>query len=50
MPEKQKTTRKLKAMLSADVKGCSLLMADGEVFTIRTLKEYMAQQLTFVLY
>ena len=50
MPEKQKTTRKLKAMLSADVKGCSLLMADGKAFTIKTLKEFMAPQLTYVLY
>ncbi len=32
--------RKLAAILSADVKGYSLLMADDETFTIRTLKEY----------
>ena len=32
-----------------DMIGCSLLMADGEVFTIKTLKEYMALQLTYVL-
>ena len=36
----QKTTRMLRAILSADVKGYSLLMADDETFTIKTLKEY----------
>jgi adenylate cyclase len=36
----KKVTRKLRAIMSADVKGYSLLMADDEVFTIRTLKEY----------
>jgi len=36
----QKTTRKLRAILSADVKGYSFLMADDEAFTIKTLKEY----------
>jgi len=36
----QKATRKLKAILSADVKGYSLLMADNEVHTIETLKKY----------
>jgi adenylate cyclase len=36
----QKVTRKLRAILSADVKGYSLLMADDEVTTIQTLKEY----------
>jgi len=35
-----KVTRKLTAIMSADVKGYSLLMSDDEVFTIRTLKEY----------
>ena len=40
MPSKQNTTRKLKAILSADVKGYSLLMADDEVHTIQTLKTY----------
>jgi len=40
MPSKQNTTRKLKAILSADVKGYSLLMADDEVHTIQTLKAY----------
>ena len=40
MPTEQKTIRKLRAILSADVKGYSLLMADDEAFTIRTLKEY----------
>jgi adenylate cyclase len=32
--------RKLAAILSADVKGYSLLLADDESFTIRTLKKY----------
>ena len=40
MPDKKTTTRKLRAILSADVKGYSLLMADDEAFTIRTIKEY----------
>ena len=40
MPEEQEVTRKLKAILSADVKGYSLLMADDEAFTIRKLEEY----------
>jgi adenylate cyclase len=38
--DNEKVTRKLSAILSADVKGYSLLMADDEVFTIKTLKEY----------
>lgn len=37
---KQKTTRKLRAILSADVKGYSILMADDEAFTIQTLQAY----------
>jgi class 3 adenylate cyclase len=41
MPTNQdKVIRKLRAILSADVKGYSLLMADDEAFTIKTLKEY----------
>jgi len=32
--------RKLRAILSADVVGYSLLMADNEVFTVQTLKAY----------
>jgi len=40
MPTEQKTIRKLRAILSADVKGYSLLMADDEVHTIQTLKSY----------
>ena len=32
--------RKLAAILSADVKGYSLLLADDEAFTIKTLKKY----------
>jgi len=38
MPTEQKTIRKLSAILSADVKGYSLLMADNEAQTIQTLK------------
>lgn len=39
MPTDQdKTIRKLRAILSADVKGYSLLMANDEAFTIKTLK------------
>ena len=38
--ETEKVTRKLRAILSADVKGYSLLMADDEVHTIQTLKTY----------
>jgi len=40
MSIEQKVTRKLRAILSADVKGYSLLMADDEVATIQTLKNY----------
>ena len=40
MPTDQKITRKLSAILSADVKGYSILMADDEVHTIQTLKAY----------
>ena len=40
MSTEQKTTRKLRAILSADVKGYSLLMADDEAFTIQTLQAY----------
>jgi adenylate cyclase len=36
----KKAARALKAILSADVKGYSLLMADNEVHTIETLKKY----------
>jgi len=38
--ETGRVTRKLRAILSADVKGYSLLMADDEVHTIETLKKY----------
>jgi hypothetical protein len=38
--ETEKVTRKLRAILSADVTGYSLLMADDEVHTIETLKKY----------
>ena len=40
MSTEQKVSRKLRAILSADVKGYSILMADDEVFTIKTIKEY----------
>jgi len=40
MPKEQKMTRKLRAILSADVKGYSILIADDETFTIKTIKEY----------
>ena len=40
MPPEEKVTRKLSAILSADVKGYSILMADDEVHTIQTLKAY----------
>jgi len=36
----ERAKRKLSAILSADVKGYSILMADDEVATIKTLKEY----------
>jgi len=42
MSNEQKVTRKLRAILSADVKGYSILIADDEIFTIKTLKEYRA--------
>ena len=40
MPANQKVTRKLIAIMSADIKGYSILMADDEVFTIKMLNEY----------
>jgi len=40
MNTEQKVTRKLRAILSADVKGYSLLMTNDEASTIQTLKEY----------
>jgi len=40
MPINQKVTRKLTAIMSADIKGYSILMADDEVFTIKMLNEY----------
>jgi len=36
MPTEQKVTRKLKAILSADVRGYSLLMADDEEFYLKS--------------
>jgi adenylate cyclase len=40
MPNDQKVTRKLTAIMSADVKGYSLLMSDDEIHTIQTLKTH----------
>lgn len=40
MATEQEGTRKLRAILSADVKGYSLLMTNDEASTIKTLKEY----------
>jgi len=40
MPTEENVTRKLRAILSADVKGYSLLMSDDEAFTVKTLKSY----------
>jgi len=40
MPANQKVTRKLTAIMSADIKGYSILMADDEVLTIKMLNEY----------
>ena len=40
MSNEQKVTRKLRAILSADVKGYSILMADDESHTIQTLNMY----------
>ncbi|MDM8538933.1 hypothetical protein QUF70_19430 [Desulfobacterales bacterium HSG17] len=40
MTVEQKVIRKLRAILSADVKGYSRLMSDGESHTIKTLKKY----------
>ena len=48
MPNDKKATRKLSAILSADVKGYSLLMADDETFTIQTLKEYRSIMSTHI--
>ena len=40
MPTAEKVTRKLRAILSADVMGYSLLMTDDEAYTVRKLDEY----------
>ncbi|MBW2635823.1 MAG: adenylate/guanylate cyclase domain-containing protein, partial [Deltaproteobacteria bacterium] len=40
MSTEEKVTRKLRAILSADVKGYSILMADDEAATIQALKDY----------
>lgn len=47
MLAEQKVTRKLRAILSADVKGYSILMTDDEAYTVSKLKEY--QQIMFGL-
>ena len=48
MPTEQKTIRKLRAILSADVKGYSLLMADNELETIATLKSYRQKMTSLI--
>jgi len=48
MSNDQNVTRKLIAILSADVKGYSILMADDEVFTIKMIKEYTPQTRPFL--
>jgi adenylate cyclase len=40
MSNEQKVKRKLRAIFSADVKGYSILMANDEVSTIKTLKDH----------
>ncbi len=40
MPTERKVTRKLRAILSADVQGYSRLMGDDEVATVKTITEY----------
>jgi hypothetical protein len=37
MPEEQQVTRKLRAILSANVKGYNLMMPNNTVFTIQML-------------
>ena len=43
MPTEEKVTRKLRAILSADVKGYSLLMSDDEAYTVKKLEEYRSR-------
>jgi len=40
MNSEQKTIRKLRAILSADVKGYSLLMADDDAYTVNKVKQF----------
>ena len=40
MPNVQKVTCRLSAILSADIKGYSILMRDDEAHAIKTLKYY----------
>jgi hypothetical protein len=49
MSNEQKITRKLSAILSADVKGYSILMPEDEVFTIKTLKAFRQIISDFIL-
>ncbi|MCJ7746825.1 MAG: hypothetical protein MUP27_03705, partial [Desulfobacterales bacterium] len=44
----QEVKRKLTAILSADVKGYSLLMGEDEVGTIRTLSTYRKIMITLI--
>ena len=44
MAEQQKVIRKLRAILSDDVKGYSRLMSEDESYTIEKLKEYQEKQ------
>ena len=48
MSTDQTATRKLRAILSADIKGYSLLIADDEIHTIETLKKYRQIMSNFV--
>jgi len=48
MTTEQKVTRKLRAILSADVKGYSRLMSEDDTHTIKTLKEYRSIITTIV--
>ncbi len=48
MPTEQKSIRKLRAILSADVKDYSLLMSYDEASTIQTLKEYRSIMSTYI--
>ncbi len=49
MAAEQKVTRKLSAILSADVKGYSILMSDDDLHTIQTLKAYQQIMSEFII-